>query len=717
MYSFFYLKSYWDPYGNLTDMKIAIVNLDEGEDGENQGKEFIKELVESGTFNINDVSEEKATKGLEEGKYYAVITIPSNFTSSLNSAGKEEKQMATITYTPNKASNYLAIQIINSAIKTIEINLQSKVSSKVVGSLTDTLEEIPESLEEISDGTGELLDGTESLSSGLKELNDGVSELSSKYTEFDNGVNTAYNGSTQLESGINQVNSGTSTLDSALTQVQAGVSQLSTKGTEGISSLTDGADALNSGAAQLAAGTSALVAGTASDSQLGAGAQAVAGGLAQLNTGVTALSTAAGDLDRGLSSYVTSVNTILNSLPEGTIDATQKATLLATGSVLTSGSAEIKSGLESANSSVSTLSAGATAVSSGIETLNDNAQTLNAGAVALSQGATQLASSETKTSLSTLLSGISSLQSGINQVKDGTSTLKSGTEQLVSGSNSLTSGLLTLRDSSKTVKEALDTVNNGTNSAYDGSLQLIDGIKTLKSGVDDGIADTKDSLKVLDGLSDFVENPVEFKEESYGEVDSYGIAFTPLFLCIGLWVGALMCYVVLYYDKKKRFGILDSESKNKYLQNLLYLVIGAIDGIITSIILKLGLGLEIENLALYVFASAMIGVAFMSIIQFLIRNFGDIGKFLGLIILVLQLAASGGTFPVETIDKGFRGISPFLPMTYTIKLLKEILIPSATNYKLEYFIILIAIIIVCTGITYIVDIVKKNKGKKKAVQK
>ena len=99
----------------------------------------------------------------------------------------------------------------------------------------------------------------------------------------------------------------------------------------------------------------------------------------------------------------------------------------------------------------------------------------------------------------------------------------------------------------------------------------------------------------------------------------------------------------------------------------------------------------------------------MSIIQFLIRNFGDIGKFLALIVLVLQLAAAGGTFPIETIDKGFQAISPYLPMTYSIKLLREILVPTASNYKGTYIGILLGITIVTMIITFIVDIINKNK--------
>ena len=150
--------------------------------------------------------------------------------------------------------------------------------------------------------------------------------------------------------------------------------------------------------------------------------------------------------------------------------------------------------------------------------------------------------------------------------------------------------------------------------------------------------------------------------------------------------------------------------KNKILQNVIYIAIGAVEGLVTGILLKASLGYAVENMALYYGASILIGITFMSIIQFLIRNFGDIGKFLALIVLVLQLAAAGGTFPIETIDKGFQVISPYLPMTYSIKLLREILVPTATNFKAQYIGILIGISVVTFAITGVVDIIKKRNS-------
>ena len=140
-----------------------------------------------------------------------MIMIPENFTEYLNSAKEENKQVATITYTPNKATNYLATQIINSAMKTIETNLRSKVSSKVVDTLADNIKDVPNRLQDVSDGTQELLDGTTTLSNGLKELSNGTTTLSNNYKQFDEGVTSAYQGSTSLNSGISKVNDGVNT--------------------------------------------------------------------------------------------------------------------------------------------------------------------------------------------------------------------------------------------------------------------------------------------------------------------------------------------------------------------------------------------------------------------------------------------------------------------------------------------------------------------------
>lgn len=311
---------------------------------------------------------------------------------------------------------------------------------------------------------------------------------------------------------------------------------------------------------------------------------------------------------------------------------------------------------------------------------------------------------------------ITKLNLGVQSLNSGTKQLNSGVEKVNAGTASLNSGLKTLSTSSEEVKTAITSIASGTTKAYDGGIALANGVKTLKTEISNGIEETKQSLKKLDGLDSYAEDPIEIKEESYGEVKEYGVSFTPLFLSIGLWVGTLMCYVILYYDQEKRFKILGKYANNKMIQIALYLGIAAAQGLITAALLKLGLGFNVQNTFLYYTSSVIIAVTFMSVIQFLIINFGDIGKFLALIVLVLQLAASGGTFPVETINKGFQVLTNFLPMTYAIRLLKESLVLIDKGFAMKNILVLLAFIIVPLIITTITSYIKQKNVKQEVKQ-
>ena len=721
IYSFFYLKSYWDPYGNLSDMKIAVVNLDEGKDEENQGEEFVAKLKDSDTFNICEVSLDEANEGMQQNEYYAMITIPSNFTEYLESASTENKNVATITYNPNQASNYLATQIVNSAMKTVEADLQAEVDSKIVANLSEKLEEVPNSLNDISDGASQILNGSEDLNSGLKQIKNGTSELNSKYSEFDKGVSSAYDGSTSIDNGlktaqagVNSLATGTESLDGAIEQINSGIDELSTQGNQGIAALSTGIQDLYNGANGLNTGVSGYLEGTASYAE---NVSNYTSNVEKYTKNVKNYISSVDGANEKTTELLTKLSKMTDSDDENIKELAKSAqTLLTTSSNLDKTEIVLNKTAEGLNQSgVKISKAGEGLVTKGEDVKN--------GAEGVLAGTQELATKSS--SLSGITEGITSLKNAMAQVKVGTTSLKSGvnklsngTTELLTGSTQLTSGLSTLDESSTQVKSALQTLDDGANSAYDGSDELTSGVQEFNDEVNSGISDTNEELTTLNGLEEFSKEPVNMETEGYGDVSSYGIAFTPLFLCIGLWVGALMCYVVFYYDQRHRFGILDHDNKNKLVQNIIYLIVGGIQGILTAGLLKLGLGFEIQNMWLYFGVSALLGVTFISIIQFLIRNFGDIGKFLALIILVLQLAASGGTFPIETINEFFQVLSPYLPMTYAINLLREILIPTATNFKAEYIGLLLGINVAMVGITYCVDIIKiKLKKTKKSTNK
>ena len=501
IYSFFYLKSYWDPYGNLTDLKVAIVNLDKGQDDTNQGNELVKELKDKDVLDLCVVDENQAKQGLQDGEYYATITIPSDFTECLNSASEEQKKVATITYTPNQQQNYLASQIINKVVTATQMELQSKVGKEVVSTLSDTLSAVPDSLQDISDGANEIYDGTSSLNSGLQDLNNGVGELNSKYSEFNKGVENAYKGSESLNSGIGQVNngidslsSGTSTLNNALDQINTGVDSVAKNGGDKINQLTQGIDTLNNGAQTLNVGVNSYIDGAKS---LSDGIQSYVVSVSTIDKNESAILQSIIDYDTVINSKEVT-NPTIRTLAENAkqiLNVKNKSNIDAKGQALVQGTQDLSKNSDQ-------LKAGAKAVSDGTSTLKNSTSEMN----------------ELIKNIATLKDGLSAVKQGSETLSNGVSTLKNGTNQVLNGSQSLEQGLQTLSSSSGNVTEALNKLDEGSKSAVDGSKRLLDGVKTFKTEINNGLEKSKVELSKLNGLNDFVSEPVVINEEPYGAV-------------------------------------------------------------------------------------------------------------------------------------------------------------------------------------------------------
>ena len=612
LYSFFYLKAFWDPYGNLHDMNIAIVNLDEGDNDENLGTELVNKLKDKDTMTITVLNNsDEAQEGLVNQDYYATITIPKNFTKDLNNAENSDRKVTTISYSPNQKNNYLASQIINKVVTTVETELRSEVSKKVVGKLSDKLEEVPNKMEEISDGASQLQDGTSQLQSGLQELNKGTNNLSTNYEKFDSGVDSAYAGSNKLAYGLNSLNSG--------------------------------ADEIYSGTSQLAEKTNTLNAGVSSYVK----------GVNQLVSSVNATSTQIQKVGEDLVNYQQTHN------PDALNDAAKRLQGMQSSSA---GSAQL----------LGTLQSKGTELEQGVNLLNTKVQTLN---------------------------------SGMFTLKQGISSAKTGNEELQKG-------LKKLSTNSKTIKEGTKQLSNGSSQALNGSQTLLDGTNTFKNEINNGIENTQEELKNLNGLDEYTSEPVEVDEQDYAQVDSYGVGFAPYFMSISLWVGALIMLIIFYYDPDDRFKLLGRNAQNKYLRAGLYFVISVAQGIVLGFILKAGLGFGVTNIWLYYGTCILTSIVFFSILQFLVIKLGDVGKFLGILLLVLQLAASGGTFPIETVPKFFQSIYKFMPMNYTIRLIKESLIKVDNGMIAKNACILVGIFIVFMAITLIADYLKTKHDKK-----
>ena len=612
MYSFFYLKAYWNPYGegNIDNIPVAIVNNDEGDNGE----KVITNIKNSKKLKISTVSDEKASDGLYNKKYYAVITIPKDFSESMESASTPNKKHATITYAPNQKSNYLASQIINNVVSAVEKNLDNTVNSTIVDSLASTIKDVPSKLETISNGFEQLEEGTTKLQDGSNSLANGTNSLKSNYEEFNTGIKN-------IKDGIETLNSSTANF----------------------SSLSSGLNELVTGAANLKAGND------------------------QFSTGFNA--------------YVSGVNTALNY----------------TDSLVTLINASICPKVQ--NNTATKEEIKMCAIAQGMSTPSEktgNTTTLN----------------YLKISGQKLQNANTSVSAGINELNNKVTPLLSVNDkikQLQGGVNTLLNGANTLYDSSLQIRNGIATLNDGATTLNAGIKTLNSSVKGAKEELNTNITTTKEEVKKVDNLSDYSKEPVTVKTKAVNEISSYGTAFSPFFISISLWVGCLMMYIVLYYDKEERFKKLSISNKNRLQRTLCYHGLATLSAIILGILLMTLLDFEITNIFLYFISIILVANTFMAIIETLIINFKDIGKFIALILLVLQLAAAGGTFPIETVTKGFRFLNPVLPMTYTINLLRESLVTIEKSLLTKNILVVVAIMIVFMSINIIVDITKQKK--------
>ncbi len=630
MYSFFYLKAFWDPYGNLKDIRIALVNNDIGNEEKNLGNKLTQSLIDKDVMTFDVVDENVAKDGLVNGDYYALISIPSDFTSNLSSAATKDRKTTTITYSPNQKSSYLASQIINKVVTAMEEELQAQVTKEVINILTDKLNEVPSSLQTISEAAGTINDGVSSLNNGLNTIGNSTTTLSSSYNEFNNGISSALNGSKTLNTGINTVS-------------------------EGILDIYNGSITLSNSTKDLP----------------------------KITSSTSELAKASNTLSTGIGSYVETVNSnfsnILDTIINTTTDPKTKAIVM---------------GIKNSADYQKLLATGNT-LNVKVNEFNTNMQNLKSATTSLPK-----VSDATKT----LSNSLAKLNSGISQVSV--------------GSNNLVTGLNTLSVSSAKIKDGINLLDNGVKTAINGSNTLFNGTTTFKNTIDENIFNTSEKLKDLDGLEEYTNNAFEVIEDDYGKVESYGVGFAPYFISVSLWVGNLMLLIALYYDPDDRFKLLGRNAKNKLVRYLGYALVAISQAIVLGIVLKVGLGFSVTNMSLYFGTCMLISLVFLSIIQFLIVNFGDVGKFLGILFLVLQLSACGGTFPIETVPIFFQKIYSFMPMTYTVKLLKEALILQDVGVAGRNILILVSIFVTFVGITIILDLIRKihSNGCKEKVE-
>ena len=507
----------------------------------------------------------------------------------------------------------------------------------------------------------------------IAKLSDTIKEVPDQMTTLQDGLGRLQDGSNQLKEGTTTLAEGTQTFEDKFVRFQGGVNDLK----KGSDTLTTGASSLDDGIQRLLDGANQLSTSTENINQLSTGAKSLASGAQSLNA--------------GLVQYTDGVDALISSVSATSSFLKQYVTTINPGIMKDQTFAAFISKLsDPANvQAILTLQEASAKLKDASEQISTGAQQLSAGCESLPQ----------------LKEALSMLSTGLEQAK-------SGSAQLEKGSKALSSGLNTINDATLQLADATTDIAEGAAALNDGTKELSDGIDTAKTGVSTAITDTNEQLNTLDGLAEFAKEPVTIETKALNTVPNYGTAFAPYFMSLSLWVGGLIMFVGIYMDSEGKFSILTSASEHRLARSFIYLLIGFAQAIVLAFVLQYCLGLTVAHPLMYYASCCLVSMVFIAIIQFLMVHLKDLGKFLTIVLLILQLTSCAGTFPMETVPKIFNVLYPYMPMTYSVGLFKEAISGTESSDAAYHLIKLMGILVIFMAMTIILSNIKAKRASR-----
>ncbi|BCU80237.1 phage infection protein [Polycladomyces abyssicola] len=623
VYSFIYLWAFYDPYAQVDRLPVAVVNEDQGAvaDGKavRAGDDLVKELKKEKKLDWDFVSRKEMEKGFREDRYYFGVVIPRDFSRRAVSVNSAAPLKGELEFYVDEGKNFISSQIGRKAFLAMEGEIQRQLTEMYARGMLDKMKRSTQDLSKAADGAGTLADSTSQaasagrkIHSGVKRLEQGAQRLKQGGDQLDNGAQALAQGAAQAGDGAGQLAAGAERLNSGIHQLSQGIQ----RGAKGAAQLNEGARQVKDGLQEASRKVNdRLLPGSA---QVAEGSEKVAEGAEQAQVTYQQL----------LKRYPW-----LKADPDGIKLAVILTGMRDGGQRLSDGADQLHQGVTQLNDGLNRLTDGQDRVVQGTEQLRDGIVQQQAGAAQLVSGSSQLAGK-----LRELQQGMANLTSGISQWRDGLSQWIAGQKQL--------SG-------------ALAQLDDGTDRLSDGLTRITDGQIQLAHGLVEGTDQARNQLRGADAKAKMMADPVDIKEDRLNPVPNYATALTPYFLSLSLWVGGLILFTILDlyrspWEKQQRISWVAGG------------LIGVLQAVVATTALTRGLGISPQHpVGVYAFAILM-SFAFIALNQMLVLLLNNVGRFLSILLLMLQLTSSGGTYPVELLPAFFRHIHPYLPMTYSV---------------------------------------------------
>ena len=683
LYAWFNIAASWDPYGNTKALKVAVANNDKGYKSDlipvrvNVGETIISTLHANDQLDWQFVKSDKAIDGVESGEYYAAIVIPKGFSADMMTLFSPDIKHAQLKYYLNEKINPIAPHITDQGATTV-VNTIDKTFAKTIAQVGLDLassilhySQSPQMAEYMRNLNGNLTTMADTLS--------GASQQVTAYSQLLGSANDIVDSTGKLLASATKAGKQA---QNALKQGKSGATSFTSAGANVTSSVNTALDQVSGAFDQVAAKVNKAFDAIGKDSDTAA---------SQLTT----LSEQVSSSESLYDTYITSLNHMHESveqLPDS--DSAKQALLEAIDREITL--------LEAAKGDSQKL-----------------AQQLKDASTQVTQD-----TAAAERSRKEILNRITSAKQSISNVRDDYATnvkpkidaLASTVSTLISQTDSMITQLSGTTDSLNDVTSSVGTNIASIRSTLDGiatklnsSATTLNTLITAMNSSDNG-AENSNELKSLttsnaSTLSTLISAPVALHRVAVYPIANYGSAMAPFYTILSIWVGAIILCAMLKVtisDREKahvlglgdtlpriagpsgpgnasRWGLrLDHEYFGRYA---IFALLALLQGTLVCLGDMYFLGVQANHALQFLAVGWLAALVFSNIVYTLTVSFGDIGKAVAVVLLVMQVAGSGGTFPIETLPKFFQMLYPFLPFPHAIDAMHAAM---AGSYGNEY---------------------------------
>lgn len=638
LYAWFNIYSNWDPYANTGNIKIAAYSEDEGYTGEdgtvqNMGGKILDNLKENTAIGWTMVnSGEEAIEGVKSGDYYAAVVIEKDFSYKMFNMFAEGFANPGITYYENEKKNAVATKITDTAVSTLQQSIDAQFVDVVIRTV----------FEQTNNVSGEI-----ETNNKIKEFTDKLTAVNNNLITYETTIESLISANKELTTSVGKAQDE---IDSLKGQVDTGIDDV-TGVQNGISttrtSLSDFNTKVKESVAQIESSLD-KVASDIENTTVTDDVRKMADDMIQTMKDVNTLKKEALKLEAAIKGI---------KLPSDYDKETQDA-LNAIGSVI--GNAD------------------------------DIREVING------LGITDAADKVTSRIEAELAKKTDSIEDAVRTCKDYASNMRNmftnslmpqidgilaNTEQILATVNTLLESINTTLENTRTIFDGMVSTIGSTNQSLEQMQVIIQGVsEKLKSVTELFNGTTEDervqALRKLmsgdpDTYGEFFSEPVKIDTVEVYPIANYGSAMTPFYTVLALWVGALLltALVKVKAEPKNLQGVkLHQLYFGRYL---LFFVLGQIQALVVVLGDIYLLHCQILDKGLFWFTASLTSFVFTLLVYSLTLSFGDIGKAVAVVIMVIQIAGSGGTFPIELLPSVYRNIYIFFPFPYAINAMRE----------------------------------------------